>query len=258
MKIGREFDAAFGSLAREELEKLGSPGRGHSLIKQRFSGEYVVFSEPNWVLYLGKEFTQVRVVKQITEGNTDYAILACIRADGSLKNTLLVMPAATSRTSTYNLNSDSDKPFSVDVTQKPTRLIQEMDSPASQRVWYLDNGLRGPAIVSTAKSELTGSRQRTKRTGEKISTTPTAPTLSAPPMPLPPPVDPSATVRMEEPDGTQPKVPVPGKPTPAQAKPVIILDPQPAVRSPEQQRLAPSAESAPPKPVAPAPVIILK
>lgn len=256
-QISREFDNVFGGLAREHVENLGSPGRGHSLMKQRFSNEYVVVSEPNWILRLGEEFAGVRVVQQFIYGNKDYAILACTRADGTLYNALLVMTATPSETVVYNLNSDSDKPFFTDATKKSTRLIQEMDSPETVRVWWLGNDLRVPTIVPVAELQPSKEKLTRKSKGRASSTSPKAPTVSVPSMPLPPPVNPTATVRMEEADTTPQQAPKPEEAKSGQTKPVIILDPQPT-QTVEPPKPTSSEKLAPSRTEAPAPVIIIQ
>lgn len=229
-QMGREFDEAFGSLAREHVENLGSPGRGYSLIRHRFSNDYAVVAESGWILRFSEDFIQVRVVKQFVEGNKDYAILACTRTDGSLKNVLLVMAARPSRPSdvmTYNLDSDPTKPFFVDATESPTKLIQETDAPATIRVWWIENGLRGPATVSVAENQPDAEKAGPRNKQGGSSRPATDPTPSIPSMPLPPPVNPTATVRMEKQDTAgQSSM---NEPRPAKAKPVIVLDPQPVL-----------------------------
>ena len=87
-------------------------------------------------------------MEQFTDRGTDYAILACIRADGTLQNMLLMLPTLDSGMAGYKLQGAPDKPFIIDVAQKPAQVMQAMDSPNSVRVWWLDNGLHGPKIVT--------------------------------------------------------------------------------------------------------------
>lgn len=219
-RVGRDFDAAFGSLAREHVEDLGGSEKRRALVRLRFSGEFVVISASNWILHLGEEYTRVRAVEQFTDRGTDYAILACTRTDGTLQNMLLMMPTLDSRMAGYNLQSDTDKPFIIDVTQKPAQIMQTMDSPNTGRVWWLDNGLRGPKIVTMAGSNPVNRKQHTKKHEKATPVSAKAPVASVPRMSLPPPLNPTATVRMGEPEAVAgQKVPSP------QAKPVLVLDP---------------------------------
>lgn len=153
-RIGRDFDAAFGGLAQEHMADLSGSEKRRALVRLRFSGEYVVVSASNWILHLGEDYTHVRVVEQFTDRGTDYAILACIRADGTLQNMLLMLPTLDSGMAGYKLQGAPDKPFIIDVAQKPAQVMQAMDSPNSVRVWWLDNGLHGPKIVTMLKANL--------------------------------------------------------------------------------------------------------
>lgn len=221
LKLGRDFDKALGGLARDHVEYLGGPEKRHALVKLRFSGEYEVISASNWVLRLGEEYTHVRTVEQFTDRGTDYAILACTRADGTLQNVLLVMPDQDSRMVSYNLLGDPNRPFSIDIGKSPAQIMQAMDSPNTVRVWWLDNGLRGPKVVSMAERKPVSRKQRQKMQ-EKANPVPAkAPVVSAPYISLPPPVNPTAVVRMGESGDLGGRE----APTSSQAKPVLVLDP---------------------------------
>ena len=219
-RIGRDFDAAFGGLAQEHMADLSGAEKRRALVRLRFSGEYVVVSASNWILHLGEEYTHVRVVEQFTDRGTDYAILACIRADGTLQNMLLMLPALDSGMAGYKLQGAPDKPFIIDVAQKPAQVMQAMDSPNSVRVWWLDNGLHGPKIVTMAESKPVNRKQRPTNHEKTTPVSTKAPVASTPQISLPPPLDPTATVRMGEPEGVAGQ-----KALSPQTKPVLILDP---------------------------------
>lgn len=253
-QFGREFENALGGFGRQEVQSIGAPGKGTALVKRVLTGEYAVYS-PKYIMHLGDEFTDVRVVKEFSDGNTDYAVIACVRKDDSLKNVLLTIPDNGAKAKIFLLDSVSDKPFSVDVSRLPTLLLQEMDSSQSQRVWYLisPTNIRGPAVVSasaaTGRKKSTHTRPTgTNRTAKK-QTAATAATVVA----LPPVINTDATVRLEERpaivapaqdqktqptnDGTPPSSSTPAtaaesNPVPQQKKPTIIL--KPAQESPTE------------------------
>lgn len=236
-QIGREFENAMGTLGRKEIQSLGAPGKNVSLAQRVITGEYAVIV-PKYILHLGDEFTEVRVPKQFSDGNADYAVLACVRENGTIKNVLLTIPPQPNDARIFLLDSSSNKPFSVDVTRHPTTLKQESDSPGIFTAWYLisPSTIRGPATVSPSLSSRSTNGARNKRKADTSSTA----HASVPKPSLPPVINPDTSVRLESkqttandsaastaPDGDTPAPadtsPTPAAPSPAQRKPVIIL-----------------------------------
>lgn len=236
-QIGREFENAMGTLGHKEVQSLGAPGKNVSLVRRVITGEYAVVV-PQYILHLGDEFTEVRVPKQFSDGNADYAVLTCVRENGTLKNVLLTIPPQASNAKIFLLDSASNKPFSVDVAQQPTTLTQESDSPGTFMAWYLisPSTIRGPATISPSVSSRSASGGERRESGASSASA----HASIPPPELPPVINPDTSVRLESKqaatndstaatpsggDAPSPADTAPSSaaPSPTQRKPVIIL-----------------------------------
>ena len=217
-QFGREFETTFGSFAHEHVEDFTASGQRFSLVKLRFSNEYAVVSETKWELHLGKKFTNVRTVQHFADRDTHYTILACTGTDGALQNVLLIVPPTISAMAAYDLHSNSANTFKVNSAAQPVQLIQTMSPPSTELVWWLENGVRGPKVVELSEGTTLNRKQTQINKKKTISILANSNPATQSYSTLPP-INPTATVRVEEP--ARELTP----PATNQAKPEIILDP---------------------------------
>lgn len=161
-QFNRQLEDAFGSMARTKVTRIGSATKECWLVKLNISKAYAVVV-PNRILRLGEEFPQVSVATQFSGDGVDYAVLQCVRANGSVENFLLQAFSST-RLELYRLDSDSRSSFTLGASKGSQVLMQDMGS-GKVRYWYVaPSSVRGPSVASRSRFTGTSARKSSKST----------------------------------------------------------------------------------------------
>lgn len=166
-EFNRQLEDAFGSMARTKVTRIGAPSKDCWLVKLNISKAFAVVV-PNRILRLGEEFPQVSVATQFSGDGVDYAVLQCVRANGSVENFLLQAFSST-RVELYRLDSSSRSPFTVGFSNGQYALMQDTDSGKVAYWLVAPSSVRGPSI--TTRSKLAGGKSARKGSGKSSRST---------------------------------------------------------------------------------------
>lgn len=166
-EFNRQLEDAFGSMARTRVTRIGSPAKDCWLVKLNISKAYAVVV-PNRILRLGEEFPQVSVATQFSGDGVDYAVLQCVRGNGSVENFLLQAFSST-RVELYRLDSSSRSPFTVGFSNGQYALMQDTDGGKVAYWLVAPSSVRGPSI--TTRSKLAGGKSVRRSSGKSARAT---------------------------------------------------------------------------------------
>lgn len=232
IEFNRNLEDAIGSAARTKVQTLGTPDKRCDLVRLDITKAYAVVL-PRRILRLGEEYPQVSVARQFSGNGIDYAVLQCVRANGSVENYLLQI-FSSSRIELYRLDSSSRQPFVVAPADGVMALMQDTDTPGQVRYWTVaPSSVRGPSLISGTKLR---SGKSAARSGKKK----TAPRKVELPMADLPVIQQDTSVRLEA------DTPPDSAAASAATAPVIVVD------SPRTG--AGASQSPAPQPPASAPV----
>lgn len=210
IEFNRNLEDAIGSAARTKVQTLGTPDKRCDLVRLDITKAYAVVL-PRRILRLGEEYPQVSVARQFSGNGIDYAVLQCVRANGSVENYLLQI-FSSSRIELYRLDSSSRQPFAAAPADGVMALMQDTDTPGQVRYWTVaPSSVRGPSLISGTKLR---SGKSAARSGKKK----TAPRKVELPMADLPVIQQDTSVRLEA------DTPPDSAAAPAATAPVIVVD----------------------------------